>query len=106
MNPSTYSVSEHTFKNISGNTKNQPPAKRLDGNKSYGALTNPKKLHNQFKLRSGKGMVIRGTLRKSPRLGLALKQQTLRILINGELKTFKCYKTKLWGIEKIKLLEI
>ena len=51
-------------------------------------------------------MVIRGTLRKSPRLGLALKQQTLRILINGELKTFKCYKTKLWGIEKIKLLEI
>ncbi|KAK6869091.1 60S ribosome subunit biogenesis protein NOP8 [Candida tropicalis] len=102
MNPSTYSVSEHTFKNISGNTKNQPPAKRLDGNKSYGALTNPKKLHNQFKLRSGKGMVIRGTLRKSPRSGLALKQQTLRILINGELKTFKCYKTKLWGIEKNK----
>ncbi|KAL6454254.1 NOP8 60S ribosome subunit biogenesis protein NOP8 [Candida maltosa Xu316] len=102
-NPSTYSVSEHTYKNISGNVKNNPPPNsRLDGRKSYGEWTNPKKIHDQFLLRSGKGAVIRGAHRKSSRSVLGLKQQTLRILINGELKTLKNYKTKLWGVEKNK----
>ncbi|RCK57376.1 hypothetical protein Cantr_06733 [Candida viswanathii] len=101
LSPSTRSVSEHTYKNISGNTKMQPaPSVRLNGVTSYGALTTPKKIHDQFRLRAGRGQVIRGTHRRTPRLALALRQQTLRILINGELKLLRSYKTKLWGIEK------
>lgn len=105
FNQPEISILEHTINNISANTKNPPPKHRLIGSKSYGALTQPNKFNqNRFLYRSGKGIVIRGVHRKTPRLNLKLKQQTLRILINGELKIFKNYKTKLWGIEKNKTI--
>lgn len=102
-----YSVSAHTFANISGNTKSGKVDKMLVGAKSYGAWTlpKPKQTNAQYYANlSGAGEVIKGRFRKTPRpkTHFLKRQQTLRILINGELKTIKFYKTKLWGIEKNK----
>ncbi|CCG24435.1 Nop8 protein [Candida orthopsilosis Co 90-125] len=95
--PTTYSVSQHTFNNTSANTKNPPPSHRLDGSKSYGATLD----NLNFKYRDGSAhSLIKGVHRSKARKDL--RSQTLRILVNGELKTFKFYKTKLWGIEKNK----
>ncbi|KAI5963185.1 NOP8 [Candida pseudojiufengensis] len=91
------SKSEHTFQNNSANTKNLPPTQRLNGSKSYGSTLNSL----FYKYSNGKShSITKGIHRKSPRKELNLKNQTLRILINGELKQFKFYKTKLWGYEK------
>lgn len=95
--PTTYSVSQHTFNNTSANTKNPPPSHRLDGSKSYGATLD----NLNFKYRDGSAhSLVKGVHRRKARKDLRL--QTLRILVNGELKIFKFYKTKLWGIEKNK----
>ncbi|KAI3403063.2 ALG3 [Candida oxycetoniae] len=94
-----YSKSEHTFNNISATTKNQPPSRRLNGATSYGATVNSL----IYKYRNGKShAVIKGVHRRTPRKNPHL--QTLRILINGELKMIKSFKTKLWGVEKNKSL--
>lgn len=100
-----YHVSSHTFNNMSANTKNKSPTSDLIGFKSYGSTLVPKgPFSQQFSKTSGHGEVIRGRMRKTPRptVYFVRKQQTMRILINGELKQFKCYKTKLWGLEKNK----
>ncbi|KAK6458133.1 putative nucleolar protein required for 60S ribosome biogenesis [Scheffersomyces xylosifermentans] len=101
-----YSVSSHTYNNASGNTKNKAPSSSLVGNKSYSAWTTPKNkpYAQQYSFTSGGSEVIPGRHRvtKRPNWVFLKKQQTLRILVNGELKTFKCYKTKLWGMEKNK----
>ena len=90
-----FSLSEHTANNTTANTKNPPPTHRLDGTKSYGATTGSL----VYKYKDGNSAsVIKGVHRRTPRKDLKL--QTLRILINGELKTYKCYKTKLWGVER------
>lgn len=103
--PNGYIKSAHTFNNISGNVKNSAPTQTLIGSKSYGSLTHPKKYYDQSNsMISGGGDVIRGRIRKTPRSKTALKAQTLRILVNGTLKQFKAYKTKLWGMEKNKTL--
>ena len=51
-----------------------------------------------------KGEIIKGRHRvtKRPHIHFAKGHQTLRILINGELKQIQGYKTKLWGMEKHK----
>ncbi|CAI5760536.1 unnamed protein product [Candida verbasci] len=96
LQSSIISLSEHTFNNTSGNTKLSIPKKRLSGLNSYGAT-----LDSNFKYTSGKGQVIKGTHRKAPRKGPNLKNQSLRILINGDLiKVDKFYKTKLWGVDQ------
>ena len=95
--PSTYSLSEHTFNNASANTKNPPPSHRLDGSKSYGSTLDSL----SFKYRDGSAhSLVKGVHRRNARKDIRL--QTLRILVNGELKNFKFYKTKLWGVEKNK----
>lgn len=100
-----YHVSSHTYKNMSANTKNKSPTTDLIGAKSYGSTLVAKgPFSQQYSKTSGYGEVIRGRMRKTPRptVYFVRKQQTMRILINGELKQFKCYKTKLWGLEKNK----
>lgn len=100
-----YHASPHTFNNMSANTKNKCPSTDLVGFKSYGSTLVAKgPFTQQFSMTSGDGEVIRGRMRKTPRPAVYFvrKQQTMRILINGELKQFKCYKTKLWGVEKNK----
>lgn len=95
--PTVHSVSQHTFNNASATTKNPPPSHRLDGSKSYGATLD----RLNFKYRNGSAhSLVKGVHRRNARKDLRL--QTLRILVNGELKTFKFYKTKLWGVEKNK----
>ncbi|KAI5952123.1 NOP8 [Candida margitis] len=95
--PTIYSVSQHTFNDASANTKNAPPTHRLDGSKSYGATLDSL----NFKYRDGSAhSLVKGVHRRNPRKDI--RSQTLRILVNGELKTFKFYKTKLWGVEKNK----
>lgn len=100
-----YHVSPHTFNNMSANTKNKSPSSDLIGYKSYGSTLIAKgPFSQQYSRTSGDGEVIRGRMRRTPRptVYFVRKQQTMRILINGELKQFKCYKTKLWGVEKNK----
>lgn len=48
--------------------------------------------------------VISGRLRTSARPPHKLRNITFRVNVNGKLKTYKCYKTKLWGYEKHKNL--
>lgn len=99
----SYMKSSHTFNNISGNTKHQPPTQTLHGDKSYGALTKEKKIVGLLLSRtSGGGELCSGRHRKTPRSKLAQRQQTLRILTNGKAVQIKAYKTKLWGYEKNK----
>lgn len=96
-----YHMSPHTFNNGSGSTKNAAPQKTLIGLKSYGAWSLSRApFHQQYSRTSGNSEVVMGRLRKTPRNPRALREQSLRILINGELKTVKCYKTKLWGVER------
>ncbi|EGV64477.1 hypothetical protein CANTEDRAFT_119970 [Yamadazyma tenuis ATCC 10573] len=104
MCPSTgYSVSAHVFMDKAANTKNSSPSLTLVGSKSYGSLTRPTKFYEQrHAMIAGGGEVIRGRIRKTPRTKEKAKAQSLRILINGNLKSIKAYKTKLWGYEKHK----
>lgn len=100
-----YSKSSHTFNNMSGNTKQTQPTQSLIGTKSYSthtALKNP--ACQSISRTSGHGEIIKGRHRitKRPHIHLAKGHQTLRILINGELKQIQAYKTKLWGMEKHK----
>lgn len=96
-----YHMSPHTINNASGSTKNAPPSKTLVGFKSYGAWSLSRApFHQQYSRTGGNSEVVLGRLRKTARNPRALREQTLRILINGELKTFKCFKTKLWGVER------
>ena len=55
-----------------------------------------------YSITSGQGEIIKGRHRvtKRPHIDFAKGHQTLRILINGELKQIQGYKTKLWGMEK------
>jgi len=104
-----YHISSHTYNNISANTKNKPPTHLLAGTKSYASWTNPSKRDpssQQYSKISGGSEVIKGRHRKTPRAPehFIKRQQTMRILINGELKFSKCYKTKLWGFERNKSL--
>ncbi|KAL3233098.1 60S ribosome subunit biogenesis protein NOP8 [Nakaseomyces bracarensis] len=46
--------------------------------------------------------VIPGRMREAPRKKAALRNITFRINVNGTLKVYKCYKTKLWGYERNK----
>lgn len=103
-----YLKSAHTFAGISGNVKQSPPTHTLRGKSSYGALTVPKgSTCQQYSRLSGKAEVILGRHRRTPRPAshFAKREQTLRILINGELKRIRCYKTKLWGMEKNKYVD-
>lgn len=98
-----YFKSPHTFNNASAQTKNHPPQHNLIGKISYGATLKPKGCFSQqYSKASGRGEVIRGRHRTSarPAAYFARKQQTMRTLINGELKQIRCYKAKLWGVEK------
>ncbi|CAN3354140.1 hypothetical protein DICA2_B01772 [Diutina catenulata] len=96
-----YHMSSHTYHDISANTKNRPPQATLRGRESYGSWTEGQGPHNQqYSRTSGGSEVVPGRMRKTPRSKEAMRDQTLRILMNGDLKTFKCYKTKLWGYER------
>lgn len=99
----SYMLSPHTFNNISGNTKHQPPTQTLHGDDSYGALTKGKPIVGLLTSRtSGGGEFCKGRMRTTPRSKLAQKLQTMRILINGKPTQIKAFKTKLWGYEKNK----
>lgn len=98
-----YSISAHTPNDASGHTKNSKPTKALVGFKSYGStLTGRGSSRQEYSRTSGFGAVVPGRMRKTarPAAHFARKEQTMRILINGELKQIKCHKTKLWGVEK------
>ncbi|WPK24480.1 hypothetical protein PUMCH_001754 [Australozyma saopauloensis] len=100
-----YRISAHTTNNLSGNTKNDAPSQSLVGMKSYGSTLIPKgPFRQQYAHLSGGGEVVKGRLRKTvrPAAYFARKEQSLRILVNGELKSYKFHKTKLWGVEKNK----
>ncbi|EGW30492.1 uncharacterized protein SPAPADRAFT_52572 [Spathaspora passalidarum NRRL Y-27907] len=101
----SWSVSPHTFENKSANTKNKPPSHNLVGSKSYGAWTNARSSFDKaYSNISGRGEVIKARHRTTPRKDI--RHQTLRLLINDELKLIKCYKTKLWGFDKKPLKEL
>ncbi|CUM65646.1 uncharacterized protein PRCAT00003294001 [Priceomyces carsonii] len=101
-----YSKSAHTYNSQSASTKSSnPPSHSLKGMNSYGTWTKPKRssFAQQYSNLSGRAELIAGRHRRTCRSDLHLrKHQTLRILINGELKEVRCYKTKLWGVEKNK----
>lgn len=100
-----YSKSSHTFNNLSGNIKQAAPNQLLIGKNSYSTDTVLKKPTGQVYSRtSGRGELIKGRHRitKRPHIHFLKGQQTLRILINGELKQIQGFKTKLWGMEKHK----
>ena len=48
--------------------------------------------------------VMPGRMRVKPRNRREMSQITFRIDVNGSLKVYKCYKTKLWGYERNKEL--
>lgn len=98
-------MSAHTHNNASANTKNKSPSHDLIGAKSYGSTLVPRgPFSQQYSRSNGGGEVIKGRIRKTarPEIYFVRKQQTMRTLINGELKQIKSYKTKLWGVEKNK----
>lgn len=98
-----YECSAHTTNNLSANTKNKAPSHSLKGKDSYGLTLNPKGTSTQqYSRTSGRAEVVKGRMRTTPRPAAHFirKEQTMRLLINGELKQIKCYKTKLWGVEK------
>lgn len=100
-----YFKSAHTHNNTSANTKNNSPTHDLIGAKSYGSTLIPRgSFTQQYSRSNGGGEVIKGRIRTTPRpeVYFVRKQQTMRTLINGELKQIKSYKTKLWGVEKNK----
>lgn len=98
-----YECSAHTTNNASAKTKNKAPSHSLKGKNSYGSSLNPKGVFNQqYSMTSGRAEVVKGRMRTTPRPAnhFIRREQTMRLLINGELKQIKCYKTKLWGVEK------
>ncbi|KAK6203280.1 putative nucleolar protein required for 60S ribosome biogenesis [Scheffersomyces amazonensis] len=104
---SGYMKSAHTYNNASANTKNKPPSHSLVGQNSYSSWSTPSKtLYSRYSNISGNAEIIKGRHRitKRPHTVFLKKLQTMRLLINGELKQIKSYKTKLWGIEKSKTL--
>lgn len=46
--------------------------------------------------------LIPGRVRETPRPKKQVRNPTFRINVNGSLKVYKCYKTKLWGFERDK----
>lgn len=46
--------------------------------------------------------VIPGRVRETPRSKAQMRNITFRLNVNGSLKVYKCYKTKLWGYEREK----
>lgn len=104
-----YMKSAHMFNDMSGNTKNKSPSHSLVGQKSYGSTLVPKgSFTHQYLWFSGHGDVVKGRVRKTarPAAYFVRKQQTMRLLINGELKQIKCYKTKLWGVDQKSALDL
>lgn len=99
-----YSKSAHTLNNLSGNTKHKPPPHDLKGDDSYGAKSATKQVYQQqYSKISGHSEVIRGCHRSTARPHNPAKDhQTLRILVNGDLKQFKAFKSKLWGVDQSK----
>lgn len=100
-----YFKSAHTYMNASANTKNKSPTHDLIGAKSYSSTLMPRgSFTQQYSRSNGGGELIKGRMRKTarPEVYFVRKQQTMRTLINGELKHIKSYKTKLWGVEKNK----
>ncbi|CAK7900876.1 hypothetical protein CAAN1_22S01970 [[Candida] anglica] len=98
-----YMKSSHTTNNKSANTKNKPPSSTLVGSKSYSIACIAKQPYRQqYSTTSGHGEVVQGRLRSTARPIRHMRESTLRILINGELKTYKNYKTKLWGMDTSK----
>ncbi|SMN19484.1 similar to Saccharomyces cerevisiae YOL144W NOP8 Nucleolar protein required for 60S ribosomal subunit biogenesis [Maudiozyma saulgeensis] len=63
-----------------------------------------KKLENVQKSWIDHKEVMQGRMRKTPRKKRDLSNITFRIDVNGSLKVYKCYKTKLWGYERHKEL--
>lgn len=65
-------------------------------------LKHAKKLENINMSWKDRREVIRGRNRTTPRKKLQLRNITFRVNVNGHLKVYKCYKTKLWGYERNK----
>lgn len=63
-----------------------------------------KKMENVAKSWKDHKEVIAGRMREEPRKRSQLRNVTFRINVNGSLKVYKCYKTKLWGYERNKEL--
>ncbi len=63
-----------------------------------------KKMENVAKSWKDHKEVIAGRMREAPRKRSQLRNITFRINVNGSLKVYKCYKTKLWGYERNKEL--
>ncbi|CAI4776965.1 ALI_HP2_G0046940.mRNA.1.CDS.1 [Saccharomyces cerevisiae] len=63
-----------------------------------------KKMENVAKSWKDHKEVIAGRMREVPRKRSQLRNITFRINVNGSLKVYKCYKTKLWGYERNKEL--
>ncbi|CCF56299.1 hypothetical protein KAFR_0A08650 [Kazachstania africana CBS 2517] len=63
-----------------------------------------KKMKNINMSWTDRRQVLSGRIRKTPRRKFHLKSMTFRVNVNGSLKVYKCYKTKLWGYEKNKEL--
>lgn len=61
-----------------------------------------RKLENINKTFKDRREIIPGRIRKTKRKDI--KRMTFRVNFNGEIKTVRCYKTKLWGYEKNKKL--
>ncbi|CCE61113.1 hypothetical protein TPHA_0A00280 [Tetrapisispora phaffii CBS 4417] len=64
-----------------------------------------KKIENVNKTWKDRRDVMDGRIRKTPRTKQTKRNVTFRIDVNGSLKVYKCYKTKLWGYEKNKELQ-
>ncbi|CAI4052473.1 hypothetical protein SUVZ_15G0130 [Saccharomyces uvarum] len=63
-----------------------------------------KKMENVAKSWKDHKEVISGRMREVPRKRGQSKNITFRINVDGSLKVYKCYKTKLWGYERNKEL--
>ncbi|CDO94183.1 unnamed protein product [Kluyveromyces dobzhanskii CBS 2104] len=63
-----------------------------------------KKIENVNKSWIDRKQVISGRERKSPRSINKLRNITFRVKVKGNLKVYKCHKTRLWGYEKNKLV--
>ncbi|CAI1734457.1 hypothetical protein SEUBUCD646_0O00200 [Saccharomyces eubayanus] len=63
-----------------------------------------KKMENVAKSWKDHKEVISGRMREVPRKRAQSRNITFRINVDGSLKVYKCYKTKLWGYERNKEL--
>ncbi|CCK72625.1 Nop8p KNAG_0K02620 [Huiozyma naganishii CBS 8797] len=59
-----------------------------------------KKLENINMTWDERKNTISGRMRQTPRQRAQLRNVTFRVNVNGSLKVYKCYKTKLWGYER------